>query len=371
MNADLRDRALAAYVWRHASFMAVETDAKGRVASMNAYAVRLFGSEVQGRPLLELVSALSAPASFEEFCTQARSPQPMSFSSQNDEVVSLFVTAVPVDSGYLVCGQRDEQELARLQKNLFHMSSHLNGLARDLHQANTRLERGNAAKNAFLATAANDLRGPMEGLHAYCSGLIEDMDKLKLQDMNEFLMLTKNASQYVLGIVGDLLDMSSSGLGRPGMEMRRADLHEIAANCLRLAALLAKDKDVDIVFFFEKKTCMVSCDPDKIEQAINNLLAHALKSAPPRGKVELRMELKDEDVVVSVCDDGPGLDEAERKRVFEPFETVGSAAADGEKCPSLGLAIAGKIVHGHGGRIWVESARGQGTCFRFTLPLAP
>ncbi len=105
-----------------------------------------------------------------------------------------------------------------------------------------------------------------------------------------------------------------------------------------------------------------------IARVINNLVHNAIKFAPDGGVITVAAEAQEEDVQVSVTDNGPGIPKDEQTRVFERFYKADRARSRGGT--GLGLAIARHIVEGHGGRIWVESTPGQGATFCFTVPKA-
>jgi signal transduction histidine kinase len=118
--------------------------------------------------------------------------------------------------------------------------------------------------------------------------------------------------------------------------------------------------------------------PEKVSRVLRNLVENALKHTPPGGRIELRAEAAPREVLVTVRDTGAGIPAADLPRVFEPFyrgdlaRTREGAGSPGQGALSggagLGLAIARGLVEAHGGRIWAESAPGQGTALNFTLP---
>ena len=109
-------------------------------------------------------------------------------------------------------------------------------------------------------------------------------------------------------------------------------------------------------------------DRDRIEQVLLNLLTNAVKYSPGGGEVAVEIEGTDGGVVVAVRDDGLGIDEAHQARIFERFYQASDAADAPGPGLGMGLYIASEIVKLHRGRLWVESARGHGSTFRFSLP---
>ncbi|HEV2762947.1 MAG TPA: sensor histidine kinase, partial [Pyrinomonadaceae bacterium] len=105
------------------------------------------------------------------------------------------------------------------------------------------------------------------------------------------------------------------------------------------------------------------------EQVLNNLISNAVKFSHPQTTVKVHTARREKDVVVAVSDEGQGIPEGEVERLFVPFASLSVKSTGGEQSTGLGLAIARKIIEGHGGRIWVQSEVGVGSTFSFSLPL--
>jgi two-component system sensor histidine kinase/response regulator len=113
----------------------------------------------------------------------------------------------------------------------------------------------------------------------------------------------------------------------------------------------------------------VEADPRKIEQVMENLLSNAIKFSPPGTTVTMNLKPMGAQVRIEVRDQGPGIPEAERGKLFQPFQRTSVKPTGGEKSSGLGLAIARRVVEAHGGRIGVESEVGVGSTFFVNLPL--
>ena len=114
-------------------------------------------------------------------------------------------------------------------------------------------------------------------------------------------------------------------------------------------------------------------DGDQVRRVLINLIHNAIKWSPPNEKIRVRAESSGDEVVISVLDNGPGVPEEFRERIFERFYQLDPSRSAGEGT-GLGLAICRHIIEAHGGRIWVENndegTDGTGGCFKFTLPAA-
>ena len=109
-------------------------------------------------------------------------------------------------------------------------------------------------------------------------------------------------------------------------------------------------------------------DERRLSQVLLNLVGNAIKFTDS-GEVRVRASVEEGDLLVSVSDTGPGIEPAQQARVFEEFQQADGSGTRDKGGTGLGLAIARRIVELHGGRIWVESAPGQGSTFSFTVPL--
>jgi len=115
----------------------------------------------------------------------------------------------------------------------------------------------------------------------------------------------------------------------------------------------------------------VRADRDRLMQVLVNLLSNAVKfSAPPRGRVEVRLRAEGPGLRVDVQDDGPGVDPADRETIFERFRQAGDTLTGKPRGTGLGLPISRRIVEHFGGRLWLEDRPGKGATFSFSLPLS-
>ena len=140
---------------------------------------------------------------------------------------------------------------------------------------------------------------------------------------------------------------------------------------LKLNRFLAARKQIELVLLCPIALPLVYIDVGKIQQVLNNFLSNAIKFTQPQTWVTVSCSAVDQQVAISITDQGPGIPEQEISRLFKPFARASVKSTAGEKSTGLGLMITKRIVEGHGGRIWVESELGRGSTFTFTLPVAP
>ena len=112
----------------------------------------------------------------------------------------------------------------------------------------------------------------------------------------------------------------------------------------------------------------VSCDPDKMQEVIANLISNALKYTPQNGRVSIRAKRREKDIEIQIKDTGIGIKPEDQIKIFEPFHKLHKKGLKGEESTGLGLALAKRIMEAHGGKLDVESQEGKGSTFTMVLP---
>jgi two-component system phosphate regulon sensor histidine kinase PhoR len=184
-----------------------------------------------------------------------------------------------------------------------------------------------------------------------------------------FLETSDRAIDRLTLLVSDLLDISRIEAGQIKMHLRPISLKEL---CQRLTAGFApqiKAQAITLTLQIPEGLPLVLADPDRIGQVLDNLLSNAIKFTT-RGGVAVTAVDKGDFVLVSVKDTGSGIAPEEHDRIFDKFYQVKVGSGYPSKGTGLGLAIVKSIVESHRGKVWVESASGKGSDFRFILPRA-
>jgi signal transduction histidine kinase len=304
--------------------------------------------------------------------------------------ISLAAPAVdlPPAARYLERGERGErgereppggtdafhyEEMSRLNNELITAQ-------RELAKQNVLLERANEEKSQLLGIAAHDLRNPLEVIQIYSRFLREEAEGRLGREPTEFIRTIERSSEFMAKLVDDLLDLSQIESGRLVLDLAPVDLPALVARNVQLNRVLAAKRRVAIAFTSEGKGAPLLLDAAKIEQVLNNLIGNAVKFSPPGSTVQVRLTLvsdrgngtgADLGAELTVADQGPGIPEAERARIFLPLapdRPSGRPAGSPDKRTGLGLAIVQRIVAGHRGDLRVECGKRGGTTFAVTLP---
>jgi len=226
----------------------------------------------------------------------------------------------------------------------------------------------NQLKNKFLGIAAHDLRNPLVSIRGFAELLLNgDLGPVE-DDQKEFLALIHSASQDMLRLVNDLLDVSVIESGRLSMQIQEADLKSLLENRLKIIQVTADAKNIAIRASLDPvPSCRI--DTNRIGQVVDNLIGNALKFSPAGSEITVGLQEVGGRLRVSVADQGPGLTPEDQAKLFGDFQRLSAQPTGGEKSTGLGLAIVKKIVEAHGGRVEVQGEPGRGSTFSFEIPL--
>jgi PAS domain S-box-containing protein len=223
-------------------------------------------------------------------------------------------------------------------------------------------------RDDFLSVAGHELKTPLAALYMQLTNLARAFELGSVaSDLPSWAARAKKAVEYcdrVNRLVQDLLDVSRITSGRYGLESESCDVAEIVR---KVVERLSEDfgKIGSVVTFSASGDTTSECDPSRLDQIMTNLLANAMKYG--RGKpIEVSVEGEHREVVVNVRDHGIGIAPEDKTRIFGRFQRAVPDSHYGGF--GLGLWIVSQLVEAHGGRVWFESALGDGSKFSFALP---
>jgi signal transduction histidine kinase len=230
-------------------------------------------------------------------------------------------------------------------------------------------QRAIAARDDFLAIASHDLKSPLGAVLFSASVLKRVAEPGPVwEHVRHTADSILHAATSMERLVHDLVDLAALDAGLLSTNKQQHVAGEIVSDAVKLYDPLAAERSVSLRPEGVELTTPVLADRGRVLQVLGNLIANAVTYAPPDSVVDVAARDGGQDgVVFSVRDNGPGIDGDLLPRIFDRY-TRGRAR--GGRSVGLGLSIASKLVEAHGGRIWVESLPGQGTCFHFTVPRA-
>ncbi|MCS6243239.1 MAG: response regulator [Opitutus sp.] len=233
-----------------------------------------------------------------------------------------------------------------------------------------QLSRANAAKTRFLGMAAHDLRNPLATIRGLTEFMLDGTVGPLTPDQAELVELIHHTSQGMVTLVNDLLDLATIESGEFKLDSAPTRLADVVAQAVTLTAMASTRKRTRIEFARGHDAPLIRVDAAKALQVIDNLLSNAVKYSPPGSTIRVALEVDagTRSQILRVRDQGPGIPEQERDRLFTDFGRLSNRPTGGEQSIGLGLAICRKIVESHRGTIEAENHPDGGCEFRVTLP---
>jgi PAS domain S-box-containing protein len=222
-------------------------------------------------------------------------------------------------------------------------------------------------KNEFISVVGHELRTPLTSIRGSLGLLAGGVAGDLQPEAREMVQLAVDNADRLVRLVNDTLELERLDAGRLELHRRPAELSQLTATALRAVDALADAAGVSLISAVGGVRLLA--DPDRVVQALVNLLGNAVKFSPRAGRVTVSAEPRGHLALISVADEGPGIPPEKLESIFERFTQVDSSDARDKGGTGLGLAITRAIVEHHGGRIWAESNSAGGSTFRMTLPL--
>jgi len=269
--------------------------------------------------------------------------------------------------------RKDEvADLARLHDSMISRLQETGGsIARvtaELHDRNLKLAELNDMKNEFVGMAAHDLRNPLAVFMGFTELMLKGHIGTLSAEQEEVVTVLRRDSEFMLGLVNDLLDVAKIESGKVNLDLKPVDLGALAEENLSLNRLLADKNGVQLTLKRPDDLPTLTLDRPKIWQVFNNLLSNAVKFSKPGTLTTVELARVAGGVTIEVRDQGAGIPANEMELLFKPFSRGTTTPVEGERCTGLGLVIVKKIVESHGGTIKVESKVGAGSTFTVFLP---
>ena len=248
------------------------------------------------------------------------------------------------------------------------LAGNLNRMNEELQRLYQQLEAASRHKSEFLANMSHELRTPLNAILGYTELIQDNIYGEVPERIREVLARLERSGRHLLGLINDVLDLSKIEAGQLTLSLNDYSMKEVVQTVLTGVESLAAEKKLALKVSVPSDLPVGRGDERRIAQVLMNLVGNAIKFTDV-GEVRVQAAASDSEFVVSVADTGPGIAEADQRRIFEEFQQVDSSSSRAKSGTGLGLAIARRIVELHGGRMWVESSLGKGSIFRFSVPV--
>lgn len=268
-----------------------------------------------------------------------------------------------------------EERLRKLNEELDHRVTERTA---DLEKANEELKELDRMKDSFLSSVSHELRTPLTSIRSFSEILLK-YDQEDPDTQKEFLGIINSESERLTRLINDVLDLSRIEAGGMVWDDAVVSLKEIIHDLLPAHQRLLEEKSLLLTLDLSPDLPPVFVDRDRIQQVVRNLLTNAIKFSHEGGEIVVKMdafegrrtEEASEWIKVSLSDQGIGIDERDFEIIFDRFCQVSTdTLRDKPEGTGLGLSICRDIVAHYKGNIWVESRKGEGSTFSFTLPAA-
>ncbi|TMB06735.1 MAG: response regulator [Deltaproteobacteria bacterium] len=271
----------------------------------------------------------------------------------------------PIERDYFVASLARAIETRHLRRQLDEQRS---TLERTVEERTRELRKANDVKDRFLAMLSHELRSPLGAIRIWASLL--RTGKLDPERRARALEAIERSAVTQAKLIEDLLDVSRIVTGKLVLDVGPVDLTDVAEAALDAVRAAAEAKQIRLEQVFELTGNQVEGDPARLQQVVWNLLSNAVKFSAAGGRIVLRVSRAGSEAVVSVRDEGEGIEAEFLPHVFERFRQADSTRTRTHGGLGLGLAIVRDLVALHGGAVAAESnGRGQGATFTVRLPL--
>ena len=225
-------------------------------------------------------------------------------------------------------------------------------------------------KSDFVANVSHELRTPIVAIQKSIAVILEKAAGPLTEPQEKFLTAAKSNLQRLDRLINDLLDLSKLEAKKMTLKLESISIEKIINDACESLDNWAKAKAIIIEKTIQNDLAAIRIDPLRIIQVLNNLIGNAIKFTPNDGKIMIETKLREEnnEIEISVADNGIGIAKEDLSKVFDKFEQAGERTWTDISGTGLGLSIAKEIVELHAGKIWVESEKGKGAKFTFTLP---
>ncbi|MFZ5916773.1 MAG: GAF domain-containing protein [Chloroflexota bacterium] len=241
--------------------------------------------------------------------------------------------------------------------------------AKKLEEAYADLQEADRKKDEFVQNVSHELRHPLSFVKAYVELFLDGTLGPITDSQRESLEIVVQRTDAITNLVNDILTLQQ--LDREHMTMKPTKIEHLVRSAVKTVEPTAAQMGLALRVVVEGSLPIVSVDPGRINQVMNNLLGNAVKFSPNGGTITVRVRQVADAVQVEVADEGIGIPASKLDKIFERFYQVDGSSRRRFPGTGLGLAIAKRIVEAHNGHIWVESQESQGSTFFFTLSTLP
>ena len=323
------------------------TNRRGQIIMINDMAKRQLGVERDDALNQNILELLKIEEEYELRDLITQSPELMIYSQNvNGEYISLRV------------------RFALIRRE----SGFISGLVAVLHDT-TEQEKEERERRLFVSNVSHELRTPLTSVKSYLEAL--DEGALTEPVAPDFIKVSLDETNRMMRMVTDLLHLSRIDNATSHLDVELINFTAFITFILnRFDKMKSQDeeKKYELVRDYPINSVWIEIDTDKMTQVIDNILNNAIKYSPDGGKITVNMKTTDDQMILSISDQGLGIPKEDLPKIFDRFYRVDKARSRAQGGTGLGLAIAKEIIKQHKGFIWAKSEYGKGSTFTIVLP---
>ncbi|MCU0424803.1 MAG: ATP-binding protein [Candidatus Kapabacteria bacterium] len=268
--------------------------------------------------------------------------------------------------------KRSARRNALLREEVRKRTQELEASNQELAWSNERLQELNNEKNAILGIAAHDLKTPLATMLTLTELVENDRNTLSSEELHHFNSLMRQSANRMMSLITQLLNMNMIDEGKLNLSLETIEVNPIISALCADAEALARPKNLTFHITKPQENYHICADHSAYMQIIENLLSNAIKYSPLSKNIWVELGIitkeRSEYVCFSVRDEGIGLTEDDKKRLFGKFARLSARPTGGEHSTGLGLSIVKKLVEAMNGEIWCESEHRKGATFFVAFP---
>jgi len=238
-------------------------------------------------------------------------------------------------------------------------------LARTFNMMASDLDRLEKLRRNIVADVAHELRTPLSNIAGYLEAIRDGVVK---PDTPTIASLSEEVD-LLARLVNDLQELAMADAGKLELVCQPENLAQVIEQAVKAIQVKAADKNLEVNTSISADLPLVNIDYHRVSQVLRNFLANAITHTASGGKINVTAEQVDNQIKVSICDNGEGIPAEDVPHIFERFYRVDKSRARNAGGSGLGLTIAKRLVEAHGGTIGAQSEQDKGSCFFFTLPV--
>ncbi|MBZ2120432.1 cell wall metabolism sensor histidine kinase VicK [Streptococcus infantis] len=323
------------------------TNRRGQITMINDMAKRQLGVESDEALNQNILELLKIEDEYELRDLITQSPEMMIYSQNvNGEYISLRV------------------RFALIRRE----SGFISGLVAVLHDT-TEQEKEERERRLFVSNVSHELRTPLTSVKSYLEAL--DEGALYEPVAPDFIKVSLNETNRMMRMVTDLLHLSRIDNATSHLDVELINFTAFITFILNRFDKMRsqeQEKKYELVRDYPITSVWIEIDTDKMTQVIDNILNNAIKYSPDGGKITVSMKTTDDQMILSISDQGLGIPKEDLPKIFDRFYRVDKARSRAQGGTGLGLAIAKEIIKQHNGFIWAKSEYGKGSTFTIVLP---